>query len=140
MQAVLQAAYLRQLLGVPPAGSRHPAPADGSGSGAVDAQRAVRESSQKARSSLKPFISEVRCCRCAATFAFVLLSCRLPAHSVWRCGLCSTDLYCGLSLLQQRAERRAPGRLPTCLQLREQGWQLAPFMLSSTEKQRYLQL
>ncbi|EFN59464.1 hypothetical protein CHLNCDRAFT_138052 [Chlorella variabilis] len=81
VQAVLQAAYLRQLLGVPPAGSRHPvaSAADDRGS-AVDVQQAVTDSGSKARGSLKPFIS----------------------------------------------------------QLQEQGWQLAPFMLSSTEKQRYL--
>lgn len=83
VQAVLQAAYLRQLLGVPPAGSRHPvaSAADDRGS-AVDVQQAVTDSGSKARGSLKPFIS----------------------------------------------------------QLQEQGWQLAPFMLSSTEKQRYLRL
>ena len=69
MQAVLQAAYLRQLLGVPPAGSRHPAPADGSGSRAVDVQQAVRESSRKACSSLKPFISEV-CAAASVLFSY----------------------------------------------------------------------
>lgn len=97
VQAVLQAAFLRQLLGVPPAGSKHPVavPASlsgvaaasssnsgGNGEAGIDLQRALAESASLARSSLAPFISE----------------------------------------------------------LREQGWQLAPFMLSSTEKQRYLPL
>ncbi|KAL4431071.1 hypothetical protein ABPG75_006327 [Micractinium tetrahymenae] len=96
VQAVLQAAYLRQLLGVPPAGSKHPvavpaslaaAAANGgtgssAGEGGIDLQRVAAESAGLARGSLAPFIS----------------------------------------------------------QLRGQGWQLAPFMLSSTEKQRYLPL
>ncbi|KAI3433453.1 hypothetical protein D9Q98_003266 [Chlorella vulgaris] len=83
VQVVLQAAYLRQLLGVPPAGSRHPvASAADDRRGAVDVRQAVADSASKARSSLKPFIA----------------------------------------------------------QLQERGWQLAPFMLSSTEKRRYLQL
>ncbi|KAL4859390.1 Protein strawberry notch 1 [Chlorella vulgaris] len=83
VQVVLQAAYLRQLLGVPPAGSRHPvASAADDSRGAVDVRQAVADSASKARSSLKPFIA----------------------------------------------------------QLQESGWQLAPFMLSSTEKRRYLQL
>ena len=80
MQAVLQAAYLRQLLGVPPAGSRHPpaaaSAATGNGRG-LDKEAAVAESAQLARSSLKPFISQVgkhsvhipRALRCAGTVA-----------------------------------------------------------------------
>jgi hypothetical protein len=39
-----------------------------------------------------------------------------------------------------RPPAAVPPPLPSCLQLRAQGWQLAPFMLSSTEKQRYLAL
>ncbi len=74
MQAVLQAAYLRQLLGVPPAGSKHPVavPASlaaaaaksssggGDGEAGLDLQRAVAQSGTLARGSLAPFISQVR--------------------------------------------------------------------------------
>lgn len=75
VQAVLQAAFLRQLLGVPPAGSKHPVavPASlsgvaaasssnsgGNGEAGIDLQRALAESASLARSSLAPFISEVR--------------------------------------------------------------------------------
>lgn len=68
VQAVLQAAYLRQLLGVPPAGSRHPvaSAADDRGS-AVDVQQAVTDSGSKARGSLKPFISQVSPCSLHST-------------------------------------------------------------------------
>ena len=86
MQAVLQAAYLRQALGIPPAGTKHPLPPPVQpGSGATPQQelrRVVADSGRRARADLAPFIS----------------------------------------------------------QLRAQGWQLAPFMLSSTEKRRYLRL
>ena len=70
VQAVLQAAYIRQLLGVPPSGKQYP-PAAGAqqqqqqqqgGSRAaaeVDVRAAVAESGRKARSSLQPFISQV---------------------------------------------------------------------------------
>jgi hypothetical protein len=115
VQAVLQAAYLRQLLGVPPARSRHPAPADGSGSGAVDMQRAVAESSQKARSSLKPFISEVRhCCQCAAALRCVLLTAGLLCVPLCHSVVCAAPASpVALHLRQQRAERRAV-HLPAC--------------------------
>ncbi|KAL4425099.1 hypothetical protein ABPG77_010413 [Micractinium sp. CCAP 211/92] len=73
VQAVLQAAYLRQLLGVPPAGSKHPvavpaslaaAAANGSSGGGdgeakLDLQRAVAQSGTLARGSLAPFISQL---------------------------------------------------------------------------------
>lgn len=84
VQAVLQAAYLRQALGIPPAGTKHPLllPEPSSAAAPTDVRRAVADSCRRARADLKPFIA----------------------------------------------------------QLREGGWQLAPFMLSSTEKRRYLQL
>lgn len=73
MQVVLQAAYLRQLLGVPPAGSRHPvASAADDRRGAVDVRQAVADSASKARSSLKPFIAQV-CVGCVLCARLCLL-------------------------------------------------------------------
>ena len=70
MQAVLQAAYIRQLLGVPPACTSYPPPQQqaqqqqgSSKAGAAaadqpDVRSLVAQSGKKARSSLQPFISQ----------------------------------------------------------------------------------
>ena len=89
MQAVLHAAYIRQLLGVPPAGSNYPAPAQqqqrqqqqgssgggagaaGAAAGKVEVQSVVAESGKQARSSLQPFISQAS----QGCAAWLLLTC-----------------------------------------------------------------
>lgn len=163
MQAVLQAAYLRQLLGVPPAGSKHPvevlaSPAaaansgssgDGStGAAGIDLQWAVAESGSLARSSLMPFISQVRRGRGAAgDGGGAGQQGRVQGREAccWLSGAQRTGGRMGIaSCFVCREEMAAnlpmPPLLPPVVQLRERGWQLAPFMLSSTEKQRYLPL
>lgn len=138
MQAVLQAAYLRQLLGVPPAGSHYP-PAAGEqqqqggsrAAPALDVRAAVAESGRKARSSLQPFISQVRGLAALAPPG-------LGWHAKHAClGVGGARCRQPPPPLPDRASPLLPARLA---QLEEQGWQLTPFMLSSTEKQRYLQL
>lgn len=150
MQAVLQAAYIRQLLGVPPAGSNYPAPAQqqqrqqqqgstGGGAaaagaaGKVEVQSVVAESGKMARSSLQPFISQAS----QGCAAWLLQTCSF-GHLVW------TQLNCGAVSCSPSGfpslRHISPCAVPPVPQLQEQGWQLSPFMLSSTEKQRFLRL
>ncbi len=147
MQAVLQAAYIRQLLDVPPAGSNYPAPAAaaqqqqssavpassaaaGAAAGEVDVRAIVADSSKKARSSLQPFISQASWVVPAAGLLCSCAGCRLAVLQKHRC------------LPPFVATMPYPPLVPQILlpQLEEQGWQMSPFMLSSTEKQRFLRL